>query len=78
MTQLSFELGRKHGIRPRDVVCAITRDADVPAPSIGDIDVGKHRTLVQIAEPFVTKVLKRMRRGSMKGQPVEMVRVQPA
>lgn len=75
MVALAFELGSKHGIQPRDVVGAITREAGVPAPSIGDIEVGKSRTTVKVAASYVSRVLRKMAVGSMRGQAVRMVRV---
>jgi ATP-dependent RNA helicase DeaD len=67
MVRLAMEIGSSSGIRPRDVVGAIASEASIPGKAIGAIDIGAERTLVDIAEKHVEKVLGKMQRCRIRG-----------
>ena len=55
--RLSINKGRKHGIRPNDIVGAIARHADIPGSAIGKIHIEDKHSLVDVPEELVTQVL---------------------
>lgn len=57
MVRLSLRLGKSHGIRPNDIVGAIAFHADIPGSAIGKILIQEKRSLVDVPEQFVGKVL---------------------
>ncbi len=57
MVRLSLSLGKTHGIRPNDIVGAIAYHADIPGSAIGKILIQDKRSLVDVPEQFVGKVL---------------------
>ena len=57
MVRLSVSKGRKHGVRPGEVVSTIAYFADIPGHSIGKILIEDQHTLVDVPEQFVEKVL---------------------
>jgi ATP-dependent RNA helicase DeaD len=57
MVRLSLNLGKKQGVRPSDVVGAIASHADIPGYRIGKIHIQEQRTLVDVPEELVSRVL---------------------
>jgi len=61
-------LGRQDGIRPGDVVGAIAFHADIPGSSLGKIIIQSDRTMVDVPEAYVGKVLAGNGRYSVRKQ----------
>ena len=57
MVRMVLGLGRQDGIRPGDVVGAIAFHADIPGSSLGKIIIQRDRTMVDVPEAYVDKVL---------------------
>ncbi len=57
MVRMVLGLGRQDGIRPGDVVGAIAFHADIPGSSLGKIIIQRDRTMVDVPEAYVGKVL---------------------
>jgi ATP-dependent RNA helicase DeaD len=57
MLRLSLGAGKKHGVRPADVVGAIASRADIPGATIGKIFIQAQRTLVDIPTEYASQVL---------------------
>ncbi len=57
MVRMVLGLGRQDGIRPGDVVGAIAFHADIPGSSLGKIIIQSDRTMVDVPEAYVGKVL---------------------
>lgn len=68
MAQLVLAVGRRHGIRPQDVVGAIANEAGVPGRAIGHIDIGDSSCTVEIPANLSVRVLTAMRRATLRGQ----------
>jgi ATP-dependent RNA helicase DeaD len=62
--------GRKAGIKPGDLVGAITGEAGVTSKSIGAIDIADNFSIVEVSEEVVDQVLKAMKGASLRGQKV--------
>ncbi len=58
MIRLQMNLGKAHGILPRDVVGAIASEVGIPGRAIGAIDIQKEHTFIDVAEKHVRRVLK--------------------
>lgn len=75
MVTLSINLGRAAGIRTADVVAAITREAGIPGSALGAIKVGHGETRVDVAEAYVPRVVRKLRKGfTLKGQQANLAR----
>jgi ATP-dependent RNA helicase DeaD len=57
MVRLSLSTGKKHGIRPSDVVGAIAGHANIPGSTIGKIFIQDQHTFVDVEEQYVPMVL---------------------
>jgi ATP-dependent RNA helicase DeaD len=68
--RLLIDLGDQRGIRPKDIVGAITNEAGIPGHSIGSIEIGEKRTLVEVPESVADKVIRALARTTIKGQRV--------
>jgi len=68
MVRMVLGLGRQDGIRPGDVVGAIAFHADIPGSSLGKIIIQSDRTMVDVPEAYVGKVLAGNGRYSVRKQ----------
>ena len=57
MVRVALDAGRDVGVRPNMVVSAIARTADIPGRALGKILIDDARTLVDVPEQFVDRVL---------------------
>jgi ATP-dependent RNA helicase DeaD len=74
MVSLTMNIGKTHGIRPADVVGALSYQADIPGSQLGKIFIQHDHTLVDVPEPLVGKVLANAGRYSIRKQPFTMNR----
>jgi ATP-dependent RNA helicase DeaD len=58
MVRLMMSLGSEHGVRPGDIVGAIASEVGIPGKAIGEIDIRRDHTFVDVAEKHVRQVLK--------------------
>jgi len=65
-----IDLGGHGGIRPKDIVGAIANEAGIPGDSIGSVEIGEKRTLVEVPESAADKVIRALARTTIKGQRV--------
>lgn len=57
MIRLSLGVGRKHGVKPNEVVSSIAYYAEIPGSAIGKILIDEQHTLVDIPEEFARQAL---------------------
>lgn len=57
MVRLSLERGRQHGIRPGEVVGTIASCANIPGSAIGKIHIQDEKTILDVQEEYVSRVL---------------------
>lgn len=74
MVRLSLSVGKKHGIRPNDIVGAIAYHADIPGNTIGAIHIQEQHTLFDIPEKFVAQVLGKTSPYRVRQYPVTVER----
>jgi ATP-dependent RNA helicase DeaD len=70
VTRLYIGLGRDAGIRPQDLVGAITGEAGIPGRMIGAIEITERFSLVEIPEELAGEVTESLRRSTIKGRKV--------
>ncbi|HEV2805567.1 MAG TPA: DEAD/DEAH box helicase [Chthoniobacterales bacterium] len=74
MVRLAFNVGRAHSISPGDFVGVITGVTAIPKGEIGAIHLQDTKTFVDVAEPRVALVLKKLNGIKFKGRKL-LVRV---
>jgi len=73
-TRLFIGAGRKAGIRPGDLVGAITGEAGVTSKSLGAIEIADNFSLVDVSEDVADQILKAMKGASLRGKKVTIRR----
>jgi ATP-dependent RNA helicase DeaD len=74
MVRLAFNAGRAHAVQPGDFVGVIAGVTAIPRGEIGAIHLQATKTLVDVAEPRVALVLKKLNGIQFKGRKL-LVRV---
>jgi len=72
MVRLSLNMGKKHGIRPNDIVGTIAFHADIPGSSIGKIFIQDKHSLVDVPETLAGQVLANTGNYRIRQQPVNV------
>ncbi len=65
---LSFSVGRTQGVRPGDLVGAITGEAGITSRELGAITILPHSSLVEVAADAAGQVMKAMKGASIRGE----------
>jgi ATP-dependent RNA helicase DeaD len=68
MTRVLLGVGRSTGIRPQDVVGAITGESRLGGRDIGAIEIADRFSLVEVPESAVDEVIAALRRTTIKGK----------
>jgi ATP-dependent RNA helicase DeaD len=68
VVRLFFGVGRSAGIRPQDLVGAITGESRLSGRDIGAIEIAERFSLVEIPEYAANEVIMAMRRSTIKGK----------
>jgi ATP-dependent RNA helicase DeaD len=68
--RLMIKLGKKQGIRPGDIVGAITGETDLTGHMIGAIEIHDAFSLVDVPQALAAAVIEVMSRCQIKGHPV--------
>ena len=72
MVRLSLNMGKKHGIRPNDIVGTIAFHADIPGSAIGKIFIQEKHSLVDVPETLAGQVLAKTGNYRIRQQPVNV------
>lgn len=67
MVRLHLDLGRDSGLRPQDLVGAITNEAGVTGRAVGAIEISDGHTIVEVAEEVARDVMTALRRSLIRG-----------
>lgn len=68
MTRVFIGAGRGGGIRPQDLVGAITGETDLSGRDVGSIEIGDRFSLVEVPSESVDTVIAALRRTHIKGR----------
>lgn len=77
MVRLFIDAGRRHGVRPNDIVGAIANEAGVPGRAIGAIDIDEGFTLVELPRQYQGQVLQRMAHTRIRSRPIRITMAGP-
>ncbi len=77
MVRLFIDAGRQSGVRPADIVGAITAEANMPGKAIGAIDIYDRFTFVEIPTQYTTRVLEGMAGATLRNRPVRVTVARP-
>jgi ATP-dependent RNA helicase DeaD len=72
--KLFIGVGRRRGIRPADIVGAITGEAKIPGSAIGAIEIADQFTLVEVPESLADQVVRALAKSTIKGRPASVRR----
>ena len=64
--------GRTSGVRPKDLVGAITGEAGIRGTQIGSIQISKAFSIVEVSQDVASHVLESLRDGKIKGKRVQV------
>jgi ATP-dependent RNA helicase DeaD len=78
MAVLLIAAGKAAGIRPGDLVGAITGEARVTSREIGRIFVGDSQSKVEVPEALADRILAALRGTKLRGQRVDVRRQKSA
>lgn len=71
-TRLYFAVGRRDGVRPADLVGAITGEAPVSGDRIGRIEIRDSHSLVEVAASVADQVIKNLATATIRGRPANV------
>jgi ATP-dependent RNA helicase DeaD len=74
MTRLFVGAGRRAGIRPGDLVGAITNEAGITARQLGAIQIADAFSLVDVTDDVADQVIASMRGATLRGQKAQVRR----
>ena len=72
--RLFIGAGKKAGIRPADLVGAITGEAGVTSKSLGAIEIAENFSLIEVPDEIADDIVKAMKGASLRGQKVTIRR----
>ena len=74
LTRLFIAAGREAGVRPADLVGAITGEAGVGSHVIGSIEIGDRSSVVEVPTALATRILFALRATKIRGRKVTVNR----
>jgi ATP-dependent RNA helicase DeaD len=74
VARLFIGAGRVAGIRPGDLVGAITNEAGLTSKDLGDIQIADRFSLVEVPDALADDIVKALRKTTLRGQKVEVRR----
>ena len=72
MVRLTLDVGKTHGINPRDVVGTIAYHADIPGNAIGKIHIDNQKSFVDVPDLLVAQVMKQAGKYKIRKQLVNV------
>ena len=74
MTRIFIGAGRQAGMRPADLVGAITNEAGIESRDLGAIEITDRFSLVEVPEAQADEIVAAMKRATLRGQKVPVRR----
>ena len=69
---LAFNIGRNNGVRPGDLVGAITNESGITSRELGAITITPSSSMVEVAGPVAATVVKAMKGKTIRGELFEV------
>jgi ATP-dependent RNA helicase DeaD len=77
MVRIYVSAGRGTGLRPADLVGAISNEAGVSSREIGAIEIEERFSMVEVSDHIAEDAIRALRNTSLRGQRVTVRRDQP-
>jgi len=74
MTRLYIGAGRQAGIRPGDLVGAITGEAGIQSRSLGAIEIGDRSSYIEVPETLADDIIAALKATTVRGKKVSVRR----
>ena len=74
MVRLYIGAGRQAGVRPGDLVGAITNEAGISNKDLGAIEIQDRFSLIEVPDELADDVIAAMKKTSLRGQRVSIRR----
>ena len=74
VVRLFVGAGRIAGVRPGDLVGAITGEAGIDSRSLGSIEIGDRFSLVEVPEAMADQIITAMKSANIRGKKVQFRR----
>ncbi|MGE0451536.1 MAG: DEAD/DEAH box helicase [Vicinamibacterales bacterium] len=71
-TRIFVGAGREAGIRPADLVGAITGESGVPSRELGAIEIADRFSLVEVPQDRADEIIAAMKKATLRGQKVQV------
>jgi ATP-dependent RNA helicase DeaD len=71
-TRIFVAAGRDVGIRPADLVGAITGEAGIPSRELGAIDIANRFSIVEVPQDRADEIVAAMKKATLRGQKVRV------
>lgn len=68
MARLFLRVGKRHGVRPADLVGAIANEAGIAGHDIGDIDLYDTSSFVEVPETEAARVVEALNMSQIRGR----------
>ena len=75
MVTIQLDAGRKHKIRPGDILGALTGDAGLQGADIGKIDIFDMSSYVAVSKPALRQAMNYLAEGKVKGRAIRARRI---
>ena len=72
MARLFINIGRNHGVLPKDIIGSIAGETGIPGKLIGKIDIYDKYTFVEVPNDCAKKVLDIMKDNTIKGKTINI------
>jgi ATP-dependent RNA helicase DeaD len=72
MVRLYISEGREAGLRPQDLVGAITGEAGISGQQVGAIDIADRFSLVEVPEELASEVIASLKGRKIKGKKIRI------
>ena len=77
MARLFVSIGRTSGVRPGDLVGAITATTGLPGTVLGAIEIKERVSFIEVKKDAEGEILSRMGRSEVRGRSVEIKKAVP-
>lgn len=75
MVTIGLDAGKKHKLRPGDILGALTKEIGIPGSAIGKINIYDYVSYVAIERPEARKALEGLKTGKIKGKNIRVRRI---
>lgn len=75
--RLYVNVGSKQKVRAKDFVAMITKKTDIPSRAIGDIDVYKKFTFINVDKAYAGQIMRKLNSKLINGKPLHVEKTAP-